>query len=193
MDFSLDLTNVDENAPLPSTSYEPLPAGEYKGVFTTCDPEMKTNPKGEQYLGAKVVFQVIEGKHSGTEVRDYFIFRHEGSEKAQEIGQRKLKQWCVALNERPNINPDTLPGLLNRPVVVKLSVTKSRTQKYYNKESGEYEDRTFDPSNRIEAIMSAGSPASKPAARPAAAAPQPVSAQPPERKPANAARMPWEA
>lgn len=180
---TIDLSNV-----APNPGFEPLPPGHYPVMCISAEP--KRGPKG---LGVKIVLTVTDGPFQGRKIFDYCIITHENAQ-AQDIGQRRLREWCDALGVPPNLS-DMAP-LMNRTLLAKVKIDPART-------AG---DKTYDAQNRVESFkaydgMPVGTvPNQQPAqvARPVSAAATAAVAPAPQAAPVAttvaapvAKKMPW--
>ena len=101
-DFNLDLSEVK------SSSFEPIPAGEYSTVCT--EAVIKTTKAGTgQYIAC--TFNIVGGVHQGKKLFTQFNFRNPNP-KAAEIGMSQLKGYMQAakMKETKLNNPDLLVG-----------------------------------------------------------------------------------
>lgn len=194
MTWEFNLSPIDPNLELPTTDGPklPIPDGKYKGVFTEASIESRTNAKGIEYVGGPVTFQVTDGPETGYEIRTFFILAHGMSDIAHQKGQRLLRQWQLATKAPENIGQHNIGELLMRPVTVNVTTQEGNTRQVQNRETGQMEDRTYAPRNRIEAIdFAAGVPASglAPAQSPTPAPQPPAPAA--QAAPAQSS-MPWQ-
>lgn len=196
---AVDLSNTKPAAEF-APRQEPVPENWYPMMLI--DIETRKESWG---IGANVTFKIVEGELAGREVKDFFIFVHSGSAKANDIGQERLRAWCDALGLPPNIT--SADPLVHKTVYAKVRVEQGKD--YQDKKTGEM--RQGRPQNRIDTFKAYGAapaaPAYQPqpyAAAPAPAyqpapqqyAPQPQHQQPvaPTAPPAAGPRgpMPWE-
>ena len=206
------VATADENAEMTGGggSFEAVPAGEYKGVFTAVELTERENKKGTaRYIGGPVEFQIIEGQHANTTIRDFLITAHSTSQIANDNGARLLRQWIMATGCNQNIGPDNQHLLMNKPVTVRLDYEEGETATVWNAETRQHEQKTYRPKNRIRSIVVAPGATAAPAvaqplpeppaptpapAQPVAQpvpAPEPVPAAPPPSNGGAAAAMPW--
>lgn len=147
-----DTTNVDER-----DTFAPIPKGDYRVVVESS--EVKDSAKGFPMLNLTCV--IIDGEHEGRKLFDMIILRHE-SEKAEEIGLRKLKQLKLAVG-KPDAREEH--ELWDVPVIARVTVEEDKTGQY-------------GPRNRIQAFSPVDKAAnSRPASKPAATAAAPSSEQ----------------
>lgn len=138
----------------PTGSYDPIPAGWYKVVFTDAE-EKPTKAQTGSYLQLSV--EVIEGDHQGRKLVERLNLNNP-NQTAVEIAQRTLSAICRAIGV---MTPRDSSDLLNKPLMAKVAVKPAQ---------GDY-----SASNEIkgyEAPSSAGA-TSAPAAAPAASSTPP--------------------
>jgi hypothetical protein len=82
----------DPSAVVAESNYEPLPSGEYVGEIL--DSTIKDTKSGSgQYIELKI--RISDGQYEGRQIFDRLNFLN-ANPKAQEIGQRQLKNLCEA-------------------------------------------------------------------------------------------------
>lgn len=183
---SMNLSNVDPNA---KGDFDPLPAGWYAGVAVKIDVQTKN-----WGLGAVVEMKVTEGQYANRLAFDYLTLMHRESQQANDIGQKKLRQWCDATGT-DYVNLASAEPFLGKLVRFKLSIQPAKP---YTKDGVQYQGK---PSNRIDAFASYDGAASAPASAPVAAYSAPVQQAPAQVAPVAAAQavaaakpagtMPW--
>lgn len=112
----MNLNGFDANTVEPTASYEPLPAGWYKAVFTE-SMEKPTKAQTGSYL--QLTVEVIEGEHQGRKVIERLNLNNPNST-AVEIAQRTLSSICRAIGV---MTPRDSQDLHDKPFMVKLAVT----------------------------------------------------------------------
>ena len=145
----MDLNGFDAHNVEPTASYEPLPAGWYKAVFTASE-EKPTKAQTGSYL--QLSAEVIEGEHQGRKLIERLNLNNPNST-AVEIAQRTLSSICRAIGV---MTPRQSADLHDKPFMVKLAVKPG--------------DGAYGPSNEIKEYAETG------AATSSAAAPAPTTA-----------------
>lgn len=137
----------------PTGSYDPIPAGWYRVVFTDAE-EKPTKAQTGSYLQLSV--EVIEGEHQGRKLVERLNLNNP-NQTAVEIAQRTLSAICRAIGV---MTPRDSSDLLNKPLMAKVAVKPAQ---------GDY-----SASNEIkgyEAPSSAGVASGAPAAPAASSTP----------------------
>ena len=99
----------------PTGSYDPIPAGWYKVVFTDAE-EKPTKAQTGSYLQLSV--EVIEGDHQGRKLVERLNLNNP-NQTAVEIAQRTLSAICRAIGV---MTPRDSSDLLNKPLMAKVAV-----------------------------------------------------------------------
>lgn len=99
----------------PTGSYDPIPAGWYKVVFTDAE-EKPTKAQTGSYLQLSV--EVIEGEHQGRKLVERLNLNNP-NQTAVEIAQRTLSAICRAIGV---MTPRDSSDLLNKPLMAKVAV-----------------------------------------------------------------------
>lgn len=99
----------------PTGSYDPIPAGWYKVVFTSAE-EKPTKAQTGSYLQLSV--EVIEGEHQGRKLVERLNLNNP-NQTAVEIAQRTLSAICRAIGV---MTPRDSSDLLNKPLMAKVAV-----------------------------------------------------------------------
>lgn len=170
---SMNLSNVDPNA---KGDFDPLPAGWYAGVAVKIDVQTK-----EWGLGANVEMKVTEGQYANRLAFDYLTLMHRGNQQANDIGQKKLRQWCDATGT-DFVNLQSAEPFLGKLVKFRLSIQPAKP---YMKDGIQHPGKA---KNRIDAFASYDGAASAPAAALVAAYSAPVQQAPAQVAPVAAAR-----
>lgn len=180
---SMNLSGVDPAA----NDFDPLPTGWYAGVAVEIDVQQK-----DWGLGANVQMKVTEGQYANRLAFDFLTLMHRTSAQANDIGQKKLRQWCDATGT-DYVNLQSAEPFLGKLVKFRLSVLPPK--EYIDKNGVRQPGKS---KNRIDAFAAYDAPSSAPApvAAPAQQAVQPapvqvspvVAAQATQRP---AGTMPW--
>ena len=99
----------------PLGAFEPLPEGNYKVMISSAKEKPTRDGTGSLL---ELVYKVAEGKHKNREVFDHATLRNR-SEKAVEIGMRKLSALCHATGVLRLQRPAQLVG---KTITVKIGV-----------------------------------------------------------------------
>ena len=134
-----DASKVD-----PIASYEPLPAGWYKAVFTASE-EKPTKAQTGSYLQLNA--EVIEGQYQGRKMFERLNLKNPNAT-AVEIANRTLSGICRAVGVNA---PRRSEDLLDKPFMMKVSVKPG--------------DAQYGPSNEIKEYAECEGKASTPAAQ----------------------------
>lgn len=147
--LQFNATNID-----PTTSFDPLPAGDYHVIIT--ESEVKPTKAGDgQYLQLKL--EVQSGEFAGRTLFDRLNLWN-NNRQAQEIAQRTLSQICHAVGV---LQVNDSQELHHKPLVASVKVKPA---------SGNY-----DASNEIKGYkVAAMQPAAQPFQAPRAQAPAPA-------------------
>lgn len=87
-----------ESSEVEASSFEPIPQGEYVGMFT--ESELKDTKSGDgQFIEMK--FEIVEGEYAGRTLYERLNIKNK-NEKAVEIAYQNLKKICECVN-RPSI------------------------------------------------------------------------------------------
>lgn len=127
----MNLQGFDANTVEPNASYEPLPAGWYKAVFTESE-ETPTKAQTGSYL--KMKLEVIEGEHKGRILFERLNLNNP-NQTAVEIAQRTLSGICRAVGV---MNPRESSDLHDKPFMVKLAVKPAEGQYSASNDIKEY-------------------------------------------------------
>lgn len=125
------LEGFDASTVDPIASYEPLPAGWYKAVFTASE-EKPTKAMTGSYLQLNA--EVIEGKYQGRKMLERLNLKNPNST-AVEIANRTLSGICRAVGVNA---PRRSEELLDKPFMMKLSVKPGDAQYGPSNEIKEY-------------------------------------------------------
>jgi hypothetical protein len=148
----MDLNGFNAHEVEPNTTYEPLPAGWYKVVFTEAE-EKPTKAQTGSYL--QMSAEVIEGQYQGRKLIERLNLNNPNST-AVEIAQRTLSAICRGVGV---MTPRHSSDLLNKPIMAKVAVKPGEGQ--------------YGPSNEVKGYEPCSGGAAAPAASvgaPAAAA-----------------------
>ena len=148
----MDLNGFDAHNVEPTASYEPLPAGWYKAVFTASE-EKPTKAQTGSYL--QLSAEVIEGEHQGRKLIERLNLNNPNST-AVEIAQRTLSSICRAIGV---MTPRQSSDLHDKPFMVKLAVKPG--------------DGAYGPSNEIKEYAETGAATSGAAPAPTTGAATP--------------------
>ena len=129
--------NFDASTVQPTSSYDPLPNGEYLVVATASD--MKPTKSGGQYL--ELELEILDGNFKGRKLWDRINLVN-SNPKTVEIAQRQLSSLCYATGVMTVTDSSQLHNL---PVVA--------TVKYREPQNG------YDASNEIRGYKKANSQA----------------------------------
>lgn len=113
--MSMNLSGFDAQTVEPTASYEPLPAGWYKAVFTASE-EKPTKAQTGSYL--QLTAEIIEGEHQGRKLIERLNLNNPNST-AVEIAQRTLSGICRAIGV---MTPRDSTDLHDKPFMVKVAV-----------------------------------------------------------------------
>lgn len=152
--MSMNLSGFDAQSVEPTASYEPIPAGWYKAVFTESE-EKPTKAQTGSYL--QLTAEIIEGEHQGRKLIERLNLNNPNST-AVEIAQRTLSGICRAIGV---MTPRDSTDLHDKPFMVKVAVKPG--------------EGAYGPSNDIKeyADTNSGGGAVASAPEPAAAASTP--------------------
>lgn len=157
-----DLSDLNFNASEiePSSSFDPIPAGDYSVYCSSA--EIKDTKDGTgKYISCR--FTVYEGEFNGRLIFQNITIKNR-SEKATEIGKRDLSAFCRAVGV---FTPKDTSELTDKPLVIKVGIQPA---------SDGYEAR-----NNVKAYKGAGENVAQPIApKPAPAVP--VAAKKPWQK-----------
>jgi hypothetical protein len=147
---------------LPSTDdvelkgdYDPVPKGTYEVEIESSE---VVETKNEDPM-LKLTLAVVKGDFLGRKIFDQFMLDHATSDKAREIGLRKLKQIKVAIG-RPRAEKEE--DLWGEPL---LAVVKVKTDPEYGDKnevvkylplSGKFEDEPSKPATKAAPAAGAG-------------------------------------
>lgn len=131
----MNLNGFDANTVEPTASYDPLPAGWYKAVFTTSE-EKPTKAMTGSYL--QMTAEIIEGEYQGRKLIERLNLNNPNST-AVEIAKRTLSGICRATGI---MTPRDSSDLHDKPFMVKVAVKPG---------SGDY-----GPSNEIKEYAPTG-------------------------------------
>jgi len=151
--MSMNLSGFDANTVEPNATYEPIPAGWYKAVFSQSE-EKPTKAQTGSYL--QLTAEIIEGEYQGRKLIERLNLNNPNST-AVEIAQRTLSAICRAIGV---MTPRDSTDLHDKPFMVKVKVKPG--------------DGNYGPSNEIAGYeaTNGGSAAPTPAqAAPAASTP----------------------
>lgn len=152
---TIDLSDVDPSG----GSFEPVPAGWYP--LSLVDTETKKN---NGVLTAKCAFDITDGPLAGRKVfENSLCLSHPTSVQANDIGRRKLRQWCDAVGQDPS-TLDSMEPFIGQTVLVKVSLQPGR----------EYNGKQYGPSNRVDAFKAYDGMPIQAAPAPVAQRPAPV-------------------
>jgi hypothetical protein len=115
----------------PTASYEPIPAGWYKAVFTESE-EKPTKAQTGSYL--QLSAEIIEGEHQGRKLIERLNLNNPNST-AVEIAQRTLSGICRAVGV---MTPRDSSDLHDKPFMVKVAVKPADGQYSASNEIKEY-------------------------------------------------------
>jgi len=150
----MDLNGFNAAEVEPTGTYEPIPAGWYKVVFTEAE-EKPTKAQTGSYL--QLSAEVIEGDHQGRKLIERLNLNNPNST-AVEIAQRTLSSICRGVGV---MTPRHSSDLLNKPIMAKVAVKPA--------------DGQYSASNEIKGYEApngaGGAPAASPATSPAASTP----------------------
>lgn len=148
--MSMNLSGFDASTVEPSASYEPIPAGWYKAVFTESE-EKPTKAQTGSYL--QLSAEIIEGEYQGRKLIERLNLNNPNST-AVEIAQRTLSSICRAIGV---MTPRDSTDLHDKPFMVKVAVKPG--------------DGSYGPSNEIKEYAATSGGGAAPAAAPAASTP----------------------
>lgn len=161
--------NMDLHETETSTTYEPIPAGDY--LAQIIDSEIKESKTGTHYI--KFIWEIMDEKCRGRQVFENVSLsnlpgkRYEPGQSPAEIGQRKLKTIAVCGNHpNPNFLKDT-EELHNLPIIIKI---KTRQDEQYGAQN---DVKGYRPARTVAPVSTDAAPAPAEAApaKPKAAAP----------------------
>jgi len=142
--MSMNLSGFDAGTVDPTTTYEPIPAGWYKAVFTESE-EKPTKAQTGSYL--QLSAEIIEGEYQGRKLIERLNLNNPNST-AVEIAQRTLSAICRSISV---MTPRDSTDLHDKPFMVKVKVKPG--------------DANYGPSNEIAGYeaTNGGSAAPEPA------------------------------
>lgn len=146
--MSMNLSGFDAQSVEPTASYEPIPAGWYKAVFTESE-EKPTKAQTGSYL--QLTAEIIEGEHQGRKLIERLNLNNPNST-AVEIAQRTLSGICRSIGV---MTPRDSTDLHDKPFMVKVAVKPG--------------EGAYGPSNDIKEYAATNGAPAAPAAAPAAA------------------------
>lgn len=117
----MQLGGFDANTVEPNADFEPIPAGQYKAVFTESE-EKPTKARTGSYLQLKA--EIIEGEHKGRIVFERLNLNNP-NETAVDIAKRTLSSICRAVGV---MTPRDSSDLHDKPFLMKLAVTPAQGQ-----------------------------------------------------------------
>jgi len=126
--MSMNLSGFDAGTVDPTTTYEPIPAGWYKAVFTESE-EKPTKAQTGSYL--QLSAEIIEGEYQGRKLIERLNLNNPNST-AVEIAQRTLSAICRSIGV---MTPRDSTDLHDKPFMVKVKVKPG--------------DANYGPSNEI--------------------------------------------
>jgi hypothetical protein len=145
--MSMNLSGFDAGAVDPATTYEPIPAGWYKAVFTESE-EKPTKAQTGIYL--QLSAEIIEGEYHGRKLIERLNLNNPNST-AVEIAQRTLSAICRAIGV---MTPRDSTDLHDKPFMVKVAVKPG--------------DGQYSASNEIKGYEATSGGSAAPTAAPAA-------------------------
>lgn len=146
----MDLNGFNAAEVEPNATYEPIPAGWYKVVFTEAE-EKPTKAQTGSYL--QISAEVIEGEYQGRKLIERLNLNNPNST-AVEIAQRTLSSICRGVGV---MTPRDSSDLLNKPIMAKVAVKPA--------------DGQYGPSNEIKGYEPPNGGEAAPAPAPAASTP----------------------
>ena len=155
--MSMNLSGFDAGTVDPTTTYEPIPAGWYKAVFTESE-EKPTKAQTGSYL--QLSAEIIEGEFQGRKLIERLNLNNPNST-AVEIAQRTLSAICRAIGV---MTPRDSTDLHDKPFMVKVKVKPG--------------DGNYGPSNELAGYEATNGGSAAPAASPAASAPSDAATPP---------------
>jgi len=162
--------NFDASSVDPTSTFDPIPAGDYTVMIIDSDMK-KTKDNTGEYL--ELTEQVVDGPYAGRLIWDRLNLKNKNPQ-AQEIAQRSLSAICHAVGV---MNVADSAQLHNIPMIARVTFVDA---------SGQYaaknEVKGYKPLQGAgQASAPAATPA-RPAAAPVSSAAPAVSAQPPWKK-----------
>lgn len=146
----LDMDFVADEIPADTSSFEPLPAGDY--TMQVIDSEIKpTKTGGDQLV---LTLEVMDGPLSNRRVWDRLNIRNANPD-AQRIAQRSLADLCLAVGVASLRNSDELHF---KPLLGKVAIRQDKTGQYGPSNSVRYKAR-----GGAAPRAAAASPATQPA------------------------------
>ena len=155
--MTMNLSGFDANSVEPTATYEPIPAGWYKAVFTDSI-EKPTKAQTGSYL--QLTAEIIEGEYQGRKLIERLNLNNPNST-AVEIAQRTLSAICRATGV---MTPRDSSDLHDKPFMVQVKVKPG--------------DGNYGPSNEVGGYEATNGGNAAPAAAPAASAPAGASTPP---------------
>lgn len=147
--MSMNLSGFDANTVEPNATYEPIPAGWYKAVFSQSE-EKPTKAQTGSYL--QLTAEIIEGEYQGRKLIERLNLNNPNST-AVEIAQRTLSAICRAIGV---MTPRDSTDLHDKPFMVKVKVKPG--------------DGNYGPSNEVAGYEATNSGGATPAPAQAASA-----------------------
>ena len=126
---SADLAKIES----PSNDFSPLPDGKYCAVLESAVDEAKTSKAGVNYSVVNVQYRLVGGEHNNRRVFRGYIYQHETSEIAGDIGIQGLKQLFTALECSGDLTVATLEGS-DKCVQIVLKTKPSKNPQYQDRQ-----------------------------------------------------------
>lgn len=120
-----DLGFKFNSSEIADSKFEPLPEGEYVGMFT--ESKMKDTKSGDgQYIEMR--FEIVEGQYAGRILFERLNIKNK-NEQAVEIAYQNLKQICECVNKTTIQNTEELHNI-RLIAQVKIDGDYNRIKKY---------------------------------------------------------------
>jgi hypothetical protein len=148
-----DLPEEFDPSTVESNTWDLIPVGEYLAEIIEARIDQ---PKSLDGYHIRATWKILSGEYEGRQVWQTITFLH-SNKKAQEIGQKSLKDFCTAMGIEGTLrNTDVL---LFKPVKIKVGVEKDKNGVYDDKNKVMWV-KPFDSTNG--ATTAARSPKSPP-------------------------------
>lgn len=99
--------NIDPTT-VPDNEFGDIPDGKYAAQIVKVEDLEKTSQAGSRYEMVNIQFKIVGGEHDNRRVFRGYIYSHETSEIAGEIGRQGLKQVWSALGSDGDLTASSL-------------------------------------------------------------------------------------
>ena len=175
--FGAEIPAVDA----PSTSFEPIPAGDYLAMLVELNKEDKQHRDGGEIREIVMKFAILDEDYKNRFIWQRYSTIHP-SDKAQNFARNMIGSFGKAVGVETVRNP---ADLMEKPVGLKIKIDPQR----------EWNGNVYPPRNQVAGFVAADNVGAAPAPKAAGPAPQakgpaPQTAANPEST--EKKKMPWE-